>query len=405
MLEFATIGIGGYGATHLTSIEKLKAEGAASLSAIAEVNYEGNKERIETLRSQGVKYYSDWHQMLDFEKGLDAVTIATPLHLHRDMVVEALRKGYNVICEKSAATTIQDVDAMIRAQKESGKLCAIHFQLLTGAPFRRLKELLFNGPLGRPKTLVGIGLCQRQDSYFARSRWSGKFMLDGKYVLDGPINNAVAHIFNNLLSLACESPYEIAEPEEVRAELYRAHPQIETEDTASIHVRTATGADVFFYPTYCAHKPRNPWIEVEAENGKATWNNYSLKVEYNNGEVEEVSSTAGEEGTSYNIFRNMVDVLSGRTEELFSALPESKKLVKAQNGAYYSSGKVFLIPGEYVTRVEEKNSVSTYVKDLDEIILRAASEKKLFSEIGIPWARSTQAFSLKDYERFELKEL
>lgn len=405
MLKFATIGVGGFGRTHLSSIERLKEEGVGVLAAVAEINYEANKGRIEELRSQGVKYYSDWRQMLDFEKGLDVVTIATPLHLHREMTVEALRRGFNVICEKSAATTIQDVEAMIRAQNESGKLCAIHFQLLTGVPFRRLKELLFRGPLGRPKTLVGVGLAKRQDSYFARSRWAGKFRLDGEYVLDGPINNAISHILNNLLSLASETPYEIAEPEAVRAELYRAHPQIEMEDTASIYIKTNTGVDIFFYPTYCAEGERAPWIEVEAEKGRAVWTDTSLKVEYHDGGKEEIPPDPGNRGVSLRIFQNVVDVLSGKAEEVFSPLVESRKLVRAQNGAYYSSKRVHVLPDEYVIRREERDSISTIIKDLDRIILRASAERKLFSEIGVPWARATEVFSLEGYERFQLGEI
>ncbi len=405
MLKFGTIGIGGFGRTHLSSIATLEADGSALLAAVAEVNYDPNKDKIEELRSRGVKYYSDWHQMLDFEKGLDVVTIATPLHLHSDMTIEALRRGFNVLCEKSATTTIQEIDAMIAAQKESGKLCAIHFQLLTGRPFRRLKELLFNGRLGKPKTLVGIGLWKRQDIYFARSRWAGKFKVDDRYVLDGPINNALAHIYNNLLSLACEGPNELAKPIEVKAELYRAHPQIEMEDVASIHVKTESDVDIYFYPTYCVETHKDPWIEVEAENGKAIWTNKSLKIEYNDGENEEMLLDASGQGSSQKIFQNIVDVLSGNAEEVYSPLAESKKLVSAQNGAYYSSKKIVTIPDEYIVRKEEGVSISTIVKDLDEIILRAASERKLFSELGVPWAKGTEPFSLEGYERFQLEEI
>ena len=39
---------------------------------------------------------------------------------------------------------------------------------------------------------------------------------------------------------------------------------------------------------------------------------------------------------------------------------------------------------------------------LEEIIARAAKERKLLSDIGVPWAVRTKAFPLKGYKRFEI---
>ena len=51
--------------------------------------------------------YEDYHEMLDKEKGLDAVIIATPDFWHAQHTIDCLKAGKHVHCEKDAANPSQ----------------------------------------------------------------------------------------------------------------------------------------------------------------------------------------------------------------------------------------------------------------------------------------------------------
>lgn len=125
-VDVALIGLGGFGGVHRQALEELQGEGTARLVAVAEVNQSRMAETVAALRSQGVVVYEHWEEMLE-RGGFDAVAIAVPLHLHREMTIAALERGYPVFCEKSAAVTVQDVAAMAATAARCGLPCAIDF--------------------------------------------------------------------------------------------------------------------------------------------------------------------------------------------------------------------------------------------------------------------------------------
>ena len=76
------------------------------------------------------------------DPGIDVVNIATPSGKHSDMTCQALRAGKHVICEKPPDVTVAKVDAMIAAQRETGKKLQIIFQSRFEPLNRRLKQVI-----------------------------------------------------------------------------------------------------------------------------------------------------------------------------------------------------------------------------------------------------------------------
>ncbi len=72
--------------------------------------------------------YEDYREMLDKEKELDAVVIATPDFWHAPHAVDCLKAGKLVYCEKEMSTTLEGARAMVAAARESGKLLQIGHQ-------------------------------------------------------------------------------------------------------------------------------------------------------------------------------------------------------------------------------------------------------------------------------------
>jgi predicted dehydrogenase len=101
--------------------------------------------------------YVDYKEMLDKEKDLDAVLIATPDFWHADHTVACLKAGLHVYCEKEMSNTLDGAKRMVQAAKETGKLLQIGHQRRSNPRYLHCYEKLIKGAkiLGRITTVNG----------------------------------------------------------------------------------------------------------------------------------------------------------------------------------------------------------------------------------------------------------
>src|SRR6185312_3720404 len=64
--------------------------------------------------------FEDYTKLLE-SKNVEAVIIATPTHLHREIAIAALKAGKHVYCEAPLAHTIEDARAIALAAKAAPK--------------------------------------------------------------------------------------------------------------------------------------------------------------------------------------------------------------------------------------------------------------------------------------------
>jgi predicted dehydrogenase/dienelactone hydrolase len=396
--RIAIIGINGFGGTHVGAALRLGQAGEFVLQAVCESNFEASREKIEELTAAGVVCYRDYRDLLKNESGLDFVIVSTPIHLHRAMAVDILESGNNVLLEKPPAVTIQDVDSIVDATVRTGKTCAVDFMMTSGRAFLELKERIGRGELGAIRTITGKGLWKRLDSYYERAAWAGKLICNREYVLDGTLNNPLSHVLNNMLMLADAAvPLQI---DTVTAELYHGH-EIEAEDTSCVRVAAASGIELLFFATLCSpDEEETPEIVVEGTLGTAKWSyNNSLEIAAG-GQTYQVSY--GKEDTFGRMYSNLYRVITGAEEKLHCSIADTRNFVLATNGAFESSGKPHGIAGCYLKKYAEDGSQATEIRDISAIIDRAYREKKLFSEINIPWAAAGKPVCMADYKQFRL---
>ena len=99
--------------------------------AVCDIWEEYNQKRVvNTLKKfkHEVNAYEDYREMLDKEKELDAVVIATPDFWHSQHAVDGLKAGKHVYCEKEMSNTLEGARSMVLAQRETGKLLQIGHQ-------------------------------------------------------------------------------------------------------------------------------------------------------------------------------------------------------------------------------------------------------------------------------------
>lgn len=99
---------------------------------------------------EGVRLYPDHKAMLDAEAGnLDAVSICTYNATHAECTIYALQKGVNVLLEKPMCVTMEEAEAIVKAEKESGKLLSIGFQPRMDDNMKMIKKIVESGELGK----------------------------------------------------------------------------------------------------------------------------------------------------------------------------------------------------------------------------------------------------------------
>ncbi len=122
--------------------------GEVEVAALADIR-EDNA-RLFQKDIAGEKIYTDYHEMLAKEK-LDIVTIATWPHLHAEMVLAAAATaGIKAIhCEKPMALTYGDAVKMAETCAQRGIQLTFNHQRRFLEPFRKAKQLICSGALGK----------------------------------------------------------------------------------------------------------------------------------------------------------------------------------------------------------------------------------------------------------------
>ena len=122
-VRLGVIGTGDRGRTLIQNIAKPR---NCTVAAICDT-YAPHLLKARQWVAAGVPGFADHRAMLD-AGGLDAVVIATPLHLHARHSFDAFDAGLHVWCEKAMARTIADCGAMVTRAQASGKVLQIGHQ-------------------------------------------------------------------------------------------------------------------------------------------------------------------------------------------------------------------------------------------------------------------------------------
>ena len=138
--KVAVIGYGGMGGWHC---EHLQNSDVAELAGI----YDIKEERRELARSRGIRAYESFEEVLA-DPEVDILTLAIPNDCHKEDAILGLRAGKNVISEKPVTLSSADLQEMIDAANETGKLFTVHQNRRWDADFLSMKEIYESGSLG-----------------------------------------------------------------------------------------------------------------------------------------------------------------------------------------------------------------------------------------------------------------
>ena len=135
MLGIAVIGYGYWGPNLIRNL------GAAG--AEVRVCCDIETERLDAARRayRSIEVTADYRDVLT-NSAIDAIVIATPLHTHFRLAVQALESGRHVLIEKPMTSTSSEAEQLVKlASAKSLCLMVDHVFIYTGA-VRKIKELL-----------------------------------------------------------------------------------------------------------------------------------------------------------------------------------------------------------------------------------------------------------------------
>ena len=143
-LNIAGIGIGGQGGNNLKNLET---ENIVALCDVDPLNY-----AAKTIKKYPqAKVYTDYRELLEKQKDIDAVLIATPDHTHAVITMAAMKAGKHVYCQKPLTHNIADARALAKAAKQYGVVTQMGIQGHSGDGIRLISEWIQAGLLGEVK--------------------------------------------------------------------------------------------------------------------------------------------------------------------------------------------------------------------------------------------------------------
>lgn len=157
-VKIGVIGLGSIAQlVHLPNLSKLE---NAELVAVSEVK----KNRLITIADKFnvVERYSDYNEMLE-KSEIEAVIIATPTNTHKDIAIDCLNAGKDVLVEKPLARTYAEAKAVVDAAKKNKRKLMVGMNLRYRPDTMLLRSIVSSGEIGEP-FYTKCGWVRRQSS-------------------------------------------------------------------------------------------------------------------------------------------------------------------------------------------------------------------------------------------------
>jgi len=149
-LQVACIGVGGMGGATMRSVAshpKVKITALCDVDAVK--MDQGEKDFPDASQ------HTDWRQMLaSHAEKFDAVTIATPDHMHAPICVTALRAKKHVYLQKPIAPTVYECRVIVAEAAKAGVITQLGNQGRSSVEGRMMAELLRSGAIGKVKEII-----------------------------------------------------------------------------------------------------------------------------------------------------------------------------------------------------------------------------------------------------------
>ncbi len=148
-VNVAAIGAGGMGSSNMSRLT------SQNIVALADCDYGSVQKAISRddradLKAayEKAKWYKDFREMLENQKDIDAVVIATPDHVHAAAATMAMKMGKHVYVQKPLTYTVHEARTLRKTAKETGVVTQMGNQGHSSDDARRINEWVQAGAIG-----------------------------------------------------------------------------------------------------------------------------------------------------------------------------------------------------------------------------------------------------------------
>jgi predicted dehydrogenase len=207
-MNLLKFGIAGYGKMGKIREQSISDSQYASLVAIFEITeYECNDKRVYKCNS--------FDELINLD--IDAIIISSYVSVAADYVIQALKSGKHVFCEKPPAMSAIEMLEVIKAEKNSGKVLKYGFNHRFHYSVMEAKKVINNNTLGKLLWMRGIygkaGSIDFHDNWRNYKNFSGGgilldqgiHMLDlFRYFTNDEFECLSAHLTSSFWDIECE---------------------------------------------------------------------------------------------------------------------------------------------------------------------------------------------------------
>ena len=192
MKNFAIIGVAGYIAPrHLRAVKDTGNNLAAAYDVFDSVGIMDSFFPDASFFTEFELFDRHLSKMRREEKGIEYLSICTPNYLHDAHIRYGLRLGADIICEKPLVLNPWNIDALIVAERESGKKVNTILQLRLHPAIQKLRERVAASPADKIYDVDLTYITSRGNWYY--TSWKGDERKSG-----GVATNIGVHFYDML---------------------------------------------------------------------------------------------------------------------------------------------------------------------------------------------------------------
>ena len=165
-LNIAGIGVGGMGGNNIENCAKQN-----NIVALCDVDPTYAAKTF--AKYPNAKVYKDYRKMLDEQKDIDGIVIATPDHTHAVIAAACMKAGKNVYCQKPLTHDVYEARQLARIARETGVVTQMGIQGHSMEGLRLIAEWIWDGAIGEVKAVDAW--CSLSYYPYGHASWSSKW--------------------------------------------------------------------------------------------------------------------------------------------------------------------------------------------------------------------------------------
>jgi predicted dehydrogenase len=223
------------------------------------------------------RWHAGWRELVA-DPEVEAVYVATPVHLHAEQTIAAMDAGKHVLCEKPMALSVAECERMNAAANANGVRLGVAYYRRFYPVVERVRALLSSGEIGKA-VVAQLNAFERFEPGPEHPR---RWLIEKESAGGGPMFDFGCHRIEVLLNL-------FGRIEAVRGLTSNVVFEREVEDTACALLKFERGTQAVLSVTHAAREAQDT-LEVFGSDGSVrveVLNEGRLRIRTAGGEREE----------------------------------------------------------------------------------------------------------------------